>query len=84
LLASGLSVVGVILTAGLAMFPFIMPSSSHPSSSLTAWDSVSSHWTLQLMFWVTILFLPLIGVYTSWVYYKLRGTITVATIEEEH
>jgi cytochrome d ubiquinol oxidase subunit II len=84
LLASGLSVAGVILTAGFSLFPFIMPSSSHPSSSLTAWDAVSSHWTLQLMFWVTVLFLPLIAVYSSWAYYKMGGTVTAATIEEEH
>jgi cytochrome d ubiquinol oxidase subunit II len=84
LLASSLAVAGVILTAGFSMFPFIMPSSSQPASSLTAWDAVSSHRTLQLMFWVTVLFLPLIGVYTSWVYYKLRGTVTLDTLRDEH
>ena len=42
----------MILTAGLSMFPFVMPSSSDPASSLTAWDAVSSHRTLQIMFWV--------------------------------
>ena len=58
---------GVILTAGLSMFPFIMPSSSVPDSSLTAWDAVSSWRTLQIMFWVTVFFVPLIALYTSWV-----------------
>jgi len=76
-------VTGVILTAGLSMFPFIMPSSSNPASSLTAWDSVSSWRTLQIMFWVTVLFVPLIAVYTCWVYAKLRGTITLETIRSE-
>lgn len=84
LLASGLAVTGVILTAGFSMFPFILPSSSAPGSSLTAWDAVSSHRTLQLMFWVTVIFVPLIGMYTSWVYYKLRGTITLETIRGEY
>jgi cytochrome d ubiquinol oxidase subunit II len=84
LLASGLAVTGVILTAGFSMFPFILPSSSAPGSSLTAWDAVSSHRTLQFMFWVTVIFVPLIGMYTSWVYYKLRGTITVETIRGEY
>ena len=44
-------VAGVMLTAGFALFPFIMPSSSDPASSLTVWDAVSSHRTLQVMFW---------------------------------
>ena len=84
LLASAAAVVGVILTAGLSMFPFIMPSSSVPNSSLTAWDSVSSWRTLQIMFWVTVFFVPLIALYTSWVYAKLRGKITLETIRSEH
>jgi cytochrome d ubiquinol oxidase subunit II len=83
LLASAVGVAGVILTAGLSMFPFIMPSSSVPDSSLTAWDSVSSWRTLQIMFWVTAFFVPLIALYTSWVYAKLRGTITLETIRSE-
>jgi cytochrome d ubiquinol oxidase subunit II len=83
LFASAVAVTGVILTAGLSMFPFIMPSSSHPASSLTAWDSVSSWRTLQIMFWVTVFFVPLIALYTSWVYAKLRGTITLETIRSE-
>jgi len=83
LLASATAVVGVILTADLSMFPFIMPSSSVPDSSLTAWDAVSSWRTLQIMFWVTVFFVPLIALYTSWVYAKLRGTITLETIRSE-
>lgn len=78
--ASSLSLSGVILTAGIAMFPFVMPSSSDPRSSLTAWDSVSSHGTLQIMFWVVVIFLPVVLAYTSWVYRVLRGKITVETI----
>ena len=77
---SSLSLAGVILTAGIAMFPFVMPSSSDPRSSLTVWDSVSSHGTLQIMFWVVVIFLPIVLAYTSWVYRVLRGKITVDTI----
>ncbi len=84
LVASGLSVAGVILSAGFSMFPFVMPSSSHPGSSLTVWDSVSSHGTLQLMFWMTVFLVPIIGMYTSWVYHKLSGKITLETIRGEH
>src|SRR3954468_1627634 len=83
LVASAIVVAGVILTAGLSMFPFIMPSSSVPDSSLTAWDAVSSSGTLQIMVWVTEFFVPLITLYTSWVNAKLRGTITLETILSE-
>ncbi len=79
-IASAIMLTGVIFTAGIAMFPFIMPSSSDPRSSLTIWDSVSSHMTLQIMFWVVLIFLPLILGYTAWVYSVLRGKITVETV----
>jgi cytochrome d ubiquinol oxidase subunit II len=79
-IASSIMLSGVIFTAGIAMFPFIMPSSSDPKSSLTIWDAVSSHMTLQIMFWVVLVFLPIILAYTSWVYRVLRGKITVETV----
>jgi cytochrome d ubiquinol oxidase subunit II len=81
--ASATAVAGVILTAGFSLFPFIIPSSSHPGSSLTVWDAVSSHLTLQIMFWVVLVFLPLIAVYTAWVYRVLRGKITLEVIEAD-
>lgn len=81
-LASSLAVVGVIGTAGASMFPFIMPSSTHLTSSLTVWDSVSSHLTLSIMFWATLIFMPLIVIYTGWAYRVMRGKVTEAYIRE--
>jgi cytochrome bd ubiquinol oxidase subunit II len=83
--ASALAMVGVIGTAGASMFPFIMPSSTQPQASLTVWDSVSSHLTLGIMFWATVIFMPLIVVYTSWAYRVMRGKVTAEYIREnEH
>lgn len=70
---SGSALAGVILTVGFAMFPFVMPSSTHPNSSLTAFDATSSHRTLMLMFGAVVIFLPIVLAYTSWVYSVLRG-----------
>lgn len=82
---SSLSIVGVIGTAGASLFPFVMPSSTHPGASLTVWDSVSSHLTLTLMFWATVLFMPIIVAYTSWAYRVMRGKVTVEQIRaNEH
>ena len=84
-LASGMSVAGILLTAGGAMFPFVLPSSLLPSHSLTAWDATSSHKTLAVMFWVVVVMLPIIVMYTSWVYRVVRGKVTSAHVQEnEH
>ena len=83
--ASSLSIVGVIGTAGATMFPFVMPSSSMPNASLTVWDSVSSHLTLGLMFWATLILMPLIILYTGWAYRVMRGKVTADYVRKnEH
>lgn len=79
---SSLAQVGVILTAGVSLFPFIMPSSLNPSHSLTVWDVVSSELTLNIMFWVAMVFVPIVLSYTAWGYYKMRGRLTTDFIEQ--
>ena len=82
LLWSKLGILGVISTVGLTMFPFILPSSIHPDSSLTVWDASSSHQTLFVMLVVTVIFMPLILAYTAWVYKVLWGKVTEADVTE--
>jgi len=79
-ISSSLTLAAVILTAGVSMFPFLMPSSSVINSSLTVWDASSSMTTLKIMFWVTVVFLPIVIFYTSWVFRVLRGKITLEHI----
>ncbi len=80
-ICSGLGVAGIIATAGLSLFPFMLPSSLEPNASLTVWDSSSSRLTLMIMLVVTAIFLPIIIAYTSWVYHVLRGRVTSDYIE---
>lgn len=83
LLASGLSIFGIITTVGITLFPFVLPSSLDPRSSLTVWDSSSSHRTLFIMLVATAIFLPLILAYTAWVYRVLRGRVDEGAILRE-
>ena len=78
---SSAGIVGVIGTMGVSLFPFLLPSSSDPGSSLTVWDASSSHRTLGIMLIATIIFLPVVLAYTAWVYRVLRGPVTSAYIE---
>jgi len=80
-IGSSVAALGVIGTAGAAMFPFILPSSSDPQSSLTVWDATSSHLTLGLMLGATLIFMPLILFYTSWAYKVMSGKVTAEYIE---
>ena len=80
-IVSGMGVAAIIATAGLSIFPFMLPSSLDPRASLTVWDASSSHLTLKIMLFVTAIFLPIILLYTAWVYRVLRGPITAAFVE---
>ena len=80
--ASSIGITGVIGTAGVSMFPFILPSSTTPNASLTVWDSVSSHLTLTIMFFATLIFMPIIIAYTSWAYKVMSGKVTAAYVRE--
>jgi cytochrome bd ubiquinol oxidase subunit II len=79
-LASALVQAGTILTAGFALFPFLMPSSTFPNQSLTVWDASSSEKTLLLMLGAAIVFLPTIIAYTTWVFRVLKGRITLESL----
>ena len=73
--ASALVPLGTIATAGAALFPFLLPSSSDPNASLTVWDASSSRLTLAIMLGVVVLFLPVVLAYTAWVYRVMRGPV---------
>jgi cytochrome bd ubiquinol oxidase subunit II len=84
LLFSKLSITGIISTVGLSMFPFILPSSLDPKSSLTVWDASSSHQTLFIMLVVTVIFLPIIFAYTAWVYKVLWGKVDEKSVTDKN
>ncbi|SQI33944.1 Cytochrome d ubiquinol oxidase subunit 2 [Serratia plymuthica] len=74
--SSSLTIACVILTAGVTMFPFVMPSSTVPNVSLTMWDATSSLFTLEVMTVVAAIFVPIVLAYTSWSYYKMLAVST--------
>ena len=82
ILCSSVVMLGVILTPLLAMFPFIMPSSTDPRSSLTIWDCTSSQLTLEVMFFVTLIFLPIVLIYTGWAYKTMSGKLNAEYIRK--
>ena len=80
-MASALGIFGIIATAGVSMFPFLMPSNVAPAASLTVWDASSSQLTLFVMLLATLIFLPVVLVYTAIVFAVLRGRVTAKRIE---
>ncbi len=79
-IGTAIAITGIISTAGLSLFPFLLPSSLDPNASLTVWDASSSHLTLWIMLLATLVFLPIILAYTAFVYRVMRGKVTTASL----
>lgn len=79
---SATAIIAIVLTVGFTSFPFLLPSSTTPDASLTLWDATSSHLTLFVMLVATAIFLPLILVYTAWVYRVLRGKVGPGSLDK--
>ncbi|WP_426030362.1 cytochrome d ubiquinol oxidase subunit II [Caulobacter sp. DWP3-1-3b2] len=80
---SSASATGIIATVGLSMFPFILPSTIDPRSSLTVWNASSSHLTLFIMLIVVVVLLPVVLLYTAWVYKVLWGRTSTAALKTD-
>jgi cytochrome d ubiquinol oxidase subunit II len=75
-------VAATILTAGIALFPFLMPSSTVPNQGLTVWDASSSAKTLFIMLLCVVVLLPIVLAYTTWVFHVLKGKITLEYVRK--
>ena len=81
---SVLTMAGVIITAVVSMFPFVMPSSTHPEQSLLMWDATSSELTLTLMFYLALVFVHTTKCLVAWMKALLKTTKTHYTKEKQY
>jgi cytochrome d ubiquinol oxidase subunit II len=84
-LFSSIGMAGTLLSVGFGLYPFLLIASTDPRSSLTIWDASSSHTTLLWAFWITVVFLPIVLLYTRWVYKVIWGSVTEAKVlQDQH
>ena len=72
----------LVVVAAVSMFPFVMPSSTHPEQSLLMWDATSSQLTLNLMFYLALVFVTISLLYTIWSYFKMFGRLDESFVED--
>ncbi|WP_290435450.1 cytochrome d ubiquinol oxidase subunit II [Aeromonas caviae] len=82
LVASGGACAAMMLTVAIALFPFVLPSSLDPASSLTLWDSTSSERTLLIMQGIVGVLMPVNIGYTLWVYRVVRGRVSAEQVRQ--
>lgn len=76
-----LTVAGAVLMLWFALFPNVMPSTTDPAFSLTIENASSTDYTLTIMTWAAVIFLPLVLAYQGWTYWVFRKRVTRQHIE---
>ncbi|MEQ6897672.1 cytochrome d ubiquinol oxidase subunit II [Microbacterium sp. KR10-403] len=76
-----LTVVTAVLTLWFALFPNVMPSATDPAYSLTIENASSTDYTLTIMSWAALIFLPLVLLYQGWTYWVFRKRVSRSHIE---
>jgi cytochrome d ubiquinol oxidase subunit II len=71
--ASCFAVGGIVGTAGSTLFPFLMPSSTHPNQSLMIWNAASSQYALNAMLYIGAVLLIIILGYKIFAYSTIWG-----------
>jgi cytochrome d ubiquinol oxidase subunit II len=80
--SSCLTIVMVVATGVIGLFPNLIPSSIDAGQSLTIFNSSSSTYTLKIMTVVALVFVPIVIGYKIWVYRLFRSTVTASTVAE--
>jgi cytochrome bd ubiquinol oxidase subunit II len=68
----------------LAVFPVVLPSTIDPAHDLTAFNASSADYTLTVMSWVAVVFVPIILAYSAYVYWVFRKRLHETHIPESH
>ncbi|MGB3829950.1 MAG: cytochrome d ubiquinol oxidase subunit II [Ornithinimicrobium sp.] len=81
--SEGWAFVGTFTAIGLAvtslfvaLFPDVMPSSTDPAFSLTTTNASSTDYTLGIMTWVALIFVPIVLGYQAWTYWAFRQRVS--------
>lgn len=75
------TIVSAVMAVWFALFPYVMPSTTDPAYSLTIENASSTDYTLTIMSWAALVFLPLVLLYQGWTYWIFRKRITRSHIE---
>lgn len=80
--AGAVTIVAAVLALWFALFPNVMVSSTDPAFSLTIENASSTDYTLTIMSWAALIFLPLVLAYQAWTYWIFRKRVSRTRIEK--
>jgi cytochrome bd ubiquinol oxidase subunit II len=73
--ATGLSIALATATIFLNLYPRVLVSSLGAANDLTIWNAASTHYTLEVMTIVALVFTPVVLLYQGWTYWVFRRRV---------
>ncbi|WP_017570618.1 cytochrome d ubiquinol oxidase subunit II [Nocardiopsis halotolerans] len=77
---TAVTILAVFTALFTSLFPNVLPSTTDPAFSLTVANASSAEYTLTVLSWVAVVFLPLVLLYQGWSYWVFRRRVTGATV----
>ncbi|QBI55703.1 cytochrome d ubiquinol oxidase subunit II [Streptomonospora litoralis] len=74
--ATALAIGGTSITLFGALHPAVLPSTTDPAFDLTVQNASSAPYTLTVLSWVALVFLPLVMGYQAWSYWVFRKRVS--------
>ncbi|TQM03168.1 cytochrome bd-I ubiquinol oxidase subunit 2 apoprotein [Pseudonocardia kunmingensis] len=74
--ATAVAVAATTAVLFVALFPAVLPSLLDPAFDLTVANAASRPYTLTILSWIGVVFLPLVVLYQSWSYWVFRRRVT--------
>jgi cytochrome d ubiquinol oxidase subunit II len=75
-LATAVAIVSATVLLFFVLHPVVLPSTVDGAASLTVTNAASTPYTLTIMTWAAVAFLPLVLAYQGWTYWVFRKRIT--------
>ncbi|TQN30678.1 cytochrome bd-I ubiquinol oxidase subunit 2 apoprotein [Haloactinospora alba] len=79
--ATAVTVLALSVALFGALFPNVLPSTTDPAHSLTVHNAASARYTLTVMSWVGVVFLPVVLAYQAWSYWVFRKRVTPQQVD---
>jgi len=74
-LSSAATIALLLIMVALEVFPFLLYSPVNPANSITIYNGASSARTIKILLIIALIGTPLVGLYTSFVFWTFKGKV---------
>jgi cytochrome d ubiquinol oxidase subunit II len=74
-LSSAITIAALLITVAIEVFPNLIYASNNTANSITIHNAASSPKTMKILLIIALIGTPLVGIYTSFVFWTFKGKV---------